>query len=119
MPGALTTHVLDTAYGRPAAGMAIELWRIDAFGAPELVRRAVANAGGRTDAPLLAGDELLAGTYELVFCVADYFRAADVALPEPPFLERVPVRFGVADPSAHYHVPLLVSPWAYSTYRGS
>ncbi|HEU5438692.1 MAG TPA: hydroxyisourate hydrolase [Ktedonobacterales bacterium] len=119
MPGALTTHVLDTAHGRPAAGMTVELWRIDAFGAPELVRRVVTNAGGRSDAPLLAGDELQAGAYELVFCVADYFRAAGVDLPEPPFLDRVPVRFGVADPSAHYHVPLLVSPWAYSTYRGS
>jgi 5-hydroxyisourate hydrolase len=119
MSGSLTTHVLDTAHGHPAAGLAVELWRFDAFGAPTLVKRVVTNGDGRTDAPLLAGAALAAGAYELLFFVADYFRTAGVVLPEPPFLDRVPVRFGVADANARYHVPLLVSPWAYSTYRGS
>jgi len=103
----LTTHVLDTARGRPAAGMAIELVR-----GGRLVTAAVTNAGGRTDAPLIAAGELEADEYELVFAVGDYFG-------ERAFLDRVPVRFRVADPGAHYHVPLLVSPWSYSTYRGS
>ena len=121
MSGSLTTHVLDTAAGQPAAGMTVELWRYDVFGAPALVTSATTNADGRTGAPLLAGDDFQPGTYELVFYVGDYFRARGVALPTPPFLDRVPVRFGIADAgaSAHYHVPLLVSPWAYSTYRGS
>ena len=120
MAGRLTTHVLDTAQGRPAAGMAVELWRLGAGGAgPELLKTARTNADGRADAPLLAGEELAAGTYELVFAVGDYFAAQPVPAAEPPFLDRVPVRFGIADPHAHYHVPLLVSPWAYSTYRGS
>ena len=119
MPGSLTTHVLDIAAGQPAAGMTVELWRYDAFGAPALLTSANTNANGRTDAPLLQGDALQPGTYELVFYVGDYFRARGVTLPQPSFLDRVPVRFGIADASAHYHVPLLVSPWAYSTYRGS
>ncbi len=119
MPGSLTTHVLDIAAGQPAAGMTVELWRYDALGAPALVTATATNANGRTDAPLLEGDELQPGTYELVFCAGDYFRARGATLPQPPFLDRVPVRFGIADASAHYHVPLLVSPWAYSTYRGS
>jgi 5-hydroxyisourate hydrolase len=104
----LTTHVLDIARGRPAAGVAIELAR-----GGEVIASAVTNADGRTDAPLL--ERLEAGTYELRFAVGDYF-AHDG---EPPFLDVVPVRFGVSDPAAHHHVPLLVSPWAYSTYRGS
>jgi 5-hydroxyisourate hydrolase len=120
MPGRLTTHVLDISRGRPAAGLAIELYRID----PESDERerltAVrTNADGRTDSPLLAGDALQAGTYELVFSVGDYFAAAGRANAPIPFLDKVPIRFGVADPDAHYHVPLLASPWAYSTYRGS
>ena len=120
MPGRLTTHVLDTAQGRPAAGMVVELWRLDAEGAKrELLKTVRTNADGRADAPLLAGEELAAGGYELVFAVGDYFAAQPVATADPPFLDRVPVRFGIADPGAHYHVPLLVSPWAYSTYRGS
>jgi 5-hydroxyisourate hydrolase len=110
--GRLTTHVLDTMRGRPAAGVAVELRRGD-----ETLCQVRTNADGRTDAPLLDGDALQAGRYELVFDVGAYFAGAE--LPEPPFLELVPVRFGVADPAAHYHVPLLASPWAYSTYRGS
>jgi len=112
--GRLTTHVLDTARGRPAAGVQVELWRLDGE-RREPVATARTNADGRTDAPLLDGPALTAGTYELVFAVGAYFAAGG----EPPFLDRVPVRFGVADADAHYHVPLLASPWAYSTYRGS
>jgi hydroxyisourate hydrolase len=104
----LTTHVLDVARGRPAAGVAIELERDG-----ELLARAVTNADGRTDAPLL--ERLEAGVYELRFAVGDYFGRAG----EPPFLDVVPVRFGVSDPGAHHHVPLLVAPGGYSTYRGS
>ena len=114
----LTTHVLDTARGRPAAGVAIELWRLDGEERTR-VAKASTNTDGRTDAPLLAGDQLTAGVYELTFAVGDYFMDQEDAMPSPPFLDRVPVRFGVADPDAHYHVPLLASPWAYSTYRGS
>lgn len=109
MSGFLTTHVLDTARGRPAAGVEIELTRL-ADG--ELLRTATTNADGRTDEPLIAAGELRPGEYELVFAVGDYFG-------ERAFLDRVPVRFSIADPAAHYHVPLLVSPWSYSTYRGS
>ncbi|HEX6799171.1 MAG TPA: hydroxyisourate hydrolase [Ktedonobacterales bacterium] len=119
MSGSLTTHVLDIASGLPAADMTVELWRYDAFGAPALVKSAATNAKGRTDLPLLQGDDFQPGTYELVFFVGEYFRARGAALPNPAFLDRVPVRFGIADAAAHYHVPLLVSPWAYSTYRGS
>jgi 5-hydroxyisourate hydrolase len=120
MAGRLTTHVLDTAQGRPAAGVAIAVWRLDAAGERQtLLKAVVTNADGRTDAPLLIGDELAAGVYELVFGVGDYFARLAVAMPSPPFLDQVPVRFGIADPAAHYHVPLLVAPWAYSTYRGS
>ena len=119
MAGRLTTHVLDTARGRPAAGVAIELWRLEQEGGGRRLLRTVrTNADGRTDAPLLAGDEMTAGVYELVFAVGDYF-AEQREGADPPFLDRVPVRFGIADPTAHYHVPLLTSPWAYSTYRGS
>ena len=110
MSGRLTTHVLDTAHGRPASGIAIELARLSGE-EREVLRRITTNADGRTDEPLLAGGELSAGEYELVFSVGDYFAAG--------FLDRVPVRFRVADADAHYHVPLLVSPWSYSTYRGS
>lgn len=106
----LTTHVLDVSRGRPAAGVAIELWRDD-----RLVRAVTTNADGRTDAPLLDAGELSAGVYELRFAVGAYF-AEDGAV---PFLDVVPVRFGVDDPGGKYHVPLLVSPWSYSTYRGS
>lgn len=118
-PGRLSTHVLDTAHGRPAAGVAVELWRLGPDDARTLVAAARTNADGRTDQPLLSGDALVAGTYELVFAAGDYFAGLGLDVPEPRFLDRVPVRFGVADPTANYHVPLLLSPWAYSTYRGS
>lgn len=118
--GRLSTHVLDTANGRPAQGIAVELRRIGPDGASELAARATTNADGRTDAPLLAGDLFRTGLYELVFSVGDYFRAHGPAgASEPPFLDRVPIRFGIAEADGHYHVPLLVSPWSYSTYRGS
>lgn len=118
MTGRLTTHVLDTAQGRPAANLRIELWRLDSD-ERTLLKTTRTNADGRTDTPLLAGDELTAGVYELVFAVGDYFAEQPVATAAPPFLDRVPVRFGIADAEGHYHVPLLASPWAYSTYRGS
>ena len=121
MPGKLSTHVLDTARGRPAAGVKMELWRIDPGGEGSLVRLSTVetNADGRTDAPLLAGEAFGAGTYELRFHVGDYFARTSLTTADPPFLDVVPVRFAVADADAGYHVPLLVSPWAYSTYRGS
>jgi 5-hydroxyisourate hydrolase len=115
--GRLTTHVLDTARGVPAAGMKIELYAL--ADGRKLVASTITNANGRTDAPLLDGPALTVGNYELVFAVGAYFRAAGVALPSPTFLDEVPLRFGIADAGAHYHVPLLASPWSYSTYRGS
>jgi 5-hydroxyisourate hydrolase len=120
MSGSLTTHVLDTSRGRPAANVAIEVWATDPQGDNRRLLKTVrTNSDGRTDAPLLAGAELQAGYYELVFTMGDYFAAQSSATSEPPFLNRIPIRFGVADPAAHYHVPLLASPWAYITYRGS
>ena len=116
--GKLTTHVLDTANGRPAAGMAVALYRLNGQSA-ELLKSLTLNDDGRADAPLLEGDTLQAGHYRLVFEVAAYFNARGAHLPEPAFLDRVPLDFGLADTASHYHVPLLVSPWAYSTYRGS
>ncbi len=117
MSGGLTTHVLDTANGKPAAGMSVELFVVDGETRTQL-KSVRTNADGRTDGPLLSREELAIGLYEIVFDVAGYF-ARDTGLPEPPFLGHVPIRFGIADPDAHYHVPLLVSPWSYSTYRGS
>jgi len=114
----LSTHVLDTANGCPAGGMKIELWSL-ADGQSTLVCATRTNADGRTDVPLLSGDKMKPGQYELLFFVGDYFAAIRAALADPPFLDTVPVRFGIADAEASYHVPLLVSPWAYSTYRGS
>ena len=105
----LTTHVLDTMSGRPAAGMTIELWSVDQS---KMLKSVKTNSDGRTEAPLLSGDEMTAGTYELIFFVGDYFG-------ERRFLDRVPVRFVISDAGSKYHVPLLVSPWSYSTYRGS
>ena len=120
MSGMLTTHVLDTMHGSPAADLQIQLWRLSSLEEQRtLLKVTRTNSNGRTDAPLLQGEELLPGSYELFFAVGDYFTARQVILPEPPFLDLVPVRFGIADAGAHYHVPLLVSPWAYSTYRGS
>jgi 5-hydroxyisourate hydrolase len=120
MPGKLTTHVLDTAQGKPAAGMAMELWRVDSqSGEKKLLRTAITNGDGRTDVPLLAEGDLAVGVYELVFVVDVYFERQSMDLPSPPFLNRVPIQFGISDRDSHYHVPLLVSPWSYSTYRGS
>lgn len=115
----LSTHVLDTAHGRPAAGLDLELYRIGPAGERTLVTATRTNADGRTDTPLLAGETIPVGIYELVFYVAAYFKAQGLPLPEPPFLDKVPVRFGIAEPTGHYHVPLLISPYGYSTYRGS
>ena len=116
--GRLTTHVLDTASGSPAAGVRIELFRLTATGR-EAVSDVRTNADGRCDAPLLAGDAFSPGRYELVFHVGSYFRAGGTGLPDPAFLDEVPVRFGVAKSGEHYHVPLLISPYSYATYRGS
>jgi 5-hydroxyisourate hydrolase len=116
--GQLTTHVLDTHSGTPAAGMRVELFRVDGGEATRLAET-ITNAGGRCDGPLLSGAALRPGVYELRFHAGAYFAARGVILPGPPFLDVVPVRFGIADAAGHYHVPLLVSPWAYSTYRGS
>lgn len=117
--GRLTTHVLDTMSGRPGSDLVIELYRLEDEQRERLCRVST-NGDGRCERPLLEGADLRPGIYELVFHVGDYFRGREVALTEPPFLERVPVRFGIADDAAqHYHVPLLISPYAYSTYRGS
>jgi 5-hydroxyisourate hydrolase len=114
----LSTHVLDTMHGAPAAGMSVALFTTQGDAAT-LVRRFVLNADGRSDGPLYDNQTLRAGTYRLVFDVAAYFKARGVVLPEPNFLDRVSLDFGVARTAEHYHVPLLVSPWSYSTYRGS
>jgi 5-hydroxyisourate hydrolase len=119
MPGKLSTHALDIHQGKPAAGLLILLFRVDTKGQREAIKSATTNADGRTDAPLLSADEMRAGAYELVFAVGDYFARTGVQLPRPAFLDEVPVRFSIADAAASYHVPLLFSPWAYSTYRGS
>lgn len=116
--GKLTTHVLDTANGCPAAGMKIELHRI-ADDRPQCLTTQITNADGRTDTPLLTATEIAIGLYELRFWVSDYFASHTPSLPDPPFLDQIPIRFGIADTALHYHVPLLVSPWSYSTYRGS
>ena len=115
----LSTHVLDTMHGAPAAGMAVELYAT-AGGSASLVKRFVLDGDGRNpDGPLFDNASLKTGTYRLVFDVAAYFRGRGVQLPEPPFLDRVSLDFGIAHADQHYHVPLLVSPWSYSTYRGS
>lgn len=120
MSGKLTTHVLDTARGCAAANMSIALQSIDPkSGAKTLLKTVTTNADGRTADPLLSDSELKPGVYELVFSVGEYFAQSAENLPEPPFLNSVPIQFGIADITAHYHVPLLVSPWSYSTYRGS
>jgi 5-hydroxyisourate hydrolase len=116
--GRLTTHVLDTATGKPAAGLRVELFRRGLDGTP-LIVEAVTNADGRCDAPLLEGATFRAGVYELHFHAGDYFDAIGTELPSPKFLDVVPLRFGIADEDAHYHVPLLLSPFGFSTYRGS
>lgn len=116
--GRLSTHVLDTALGKPAAGVTIHLYRVDDKGHAKIAT-VVTNADGRTDAPLLAGDDLKSGVYELVFCAGDYLRRTGQAVGDTLFLDEIPIRFGVPDAAQHYHVPLLISPFAYSTYRGS
>lgn len=115
--GGLTTHVLDTAHGCPAAGVEIVLYRVG----PERqeLGRASTNADGRLNSPILEADAFVPGIYELVFQAGQYFRNRNPDLPEPPFVDEVVLRFGIADADQHYHVPLLVSPWSYSTYRGS
>jgi 5-hydroxyisourate hydrolase len=115
----LSTHVLDTMNGTPAGGMGVELYAMGGA-APVLVKRFVLNGDGRNpDGPLFDNANLRQGTYRLVFDVAAYFRSRGVALPDPPFLDRVTLDFGIAHAAQHSHVPLLVSPWSYSTYRGS
>ncbi|HEY1847717.1 MAG TPA: hydroxyisourate hydrolase [Opitutaceae bacterium] len=116
MPGKLSTHVLDLTSGRPAAGMRIDLRVAGSSQGP--IKSVVTNSDGRTDAPLLSSAEMAAGTYQLEFHVSEYF-ARSAGDPKAPFLDIVPVRFTIADPAASYHVPLLVTPWAYNTYRGS
>ena len=116
--GHLSTHVLDTAHGCPAAGMVVTLQRLDGD-AVHTVKRITLNHDGRADGPLLDAAAMAAGRWRLLFEVAPYFRARGVALPEVPFIDTVQLDFGIADAAGHYHVPLLVSPWSYSTYRGS
>ena len=116
--GFLTTHILDTAHGCPAEGVSIELYRLHG-GERTLLASVVTNDDGRTDAPLIAKGDLQAGTYELVFAMGAYFASKGVPARAHPFIDVVPVRFGVDDPASHYHVPLLASPFSFSTYRGS
>jgi len=116
--GQLTTHVLDVARGWPADGVPVDLVRIDK-GVESLIKRASTNADGRLDQPLLAGYEMRAGLWRLTFGAGEYFLASGQALSAPTFLDQVPIHFGIANPEQHYHVPLLLSPWSYSTYRGS
>ena len=115
MTGRLSTHVLDTAAGRPAEGIPVQLFSVSDGGEATLLRETITNSDGRTDAPLLSGEAFRPGRYELVFHVGRHFAQAGGI----PFLDRIAIRVGIDDPSANYHVPLLVSPWSYSTYRGS
>jgi len=119
MSGYLTTHVLDTAAGCPGEGIALSLYRVESGGVLSLITEAVTNDDGRVDSPILGTDDFAVGTYELHFSAGDYFRRSGTQLAEPAFLDEVVIRFGIADPDAHYHVPLLISPYSYSTYRGS
>jgi 5-hydroxyisourate hydrolase len=113
--GKLSTHVLDTTSGKPAAHVKIELFD----GNRQLIKTAITNLDGRCDAPLLEGEAVQVGRYELVFHAGDYFAAQGISLPEPRFVDRVTIAFGIADAAQNYHVPLVVTPWSYSTYRGS
>lgn len=115
--GRLTSHVLDTANGCPAQGVSVALYLLDE--SRTLLKQAETNSDGRLDQPLLDQDDFKIGCYELVFNVADYYRALGTKMDDPPFIDEVVLRFGIAQPDQHYHVPLLVSPWSYSTYRGS
>ena len=117
--GRLSTHVLDTHGGRPAAGIAVELVELSELGASRVVARAVTNGDGRTDQPLIHGRPVPIGRYQLTFNVGDYFAGRQVPVSDPPFLDQIPLRFAVSAPEGHLHVPLLVTPWSYATYRGS
>ena len=120
MIGSLTTHVLDIAQGIPASQVTIQVWRLHTRGEGRtLLKTMYTGEHGRTEEPLLTGNEFTAGTYELIFAVGAYFATQHIPTTDPPFLNDVPIRFSVTNPNTHYHVPLLVSPWAYSTYRGS
>jgi 2-oxo-4-hydroxy-4-carboxy-5-ureidoimidazoline decarboxylase len=114
-----STHALDTHSGSPAAGIALELVELSAFGASRVVTRAITNADGRTDQPLIHGRPVPIGRYELTFNVGDYFGRRQVLMSDPPFLDRIPLRFAASEPEGHLHLPLLVTPWSYATYRGS
>jgi 5-hydroxyisourate hydrolase len=115
----VTTHVLDITLGRPAEGVRVELYELAGGSERKLVADLATNADGRTDKPLISADQARSGRFELLFHAGDYFRRRRAELADPPFLDVIPIRFGVADPQAHYHVPLIVSPWSYSSYRGS
>ena len=117
--GRLSTHVLDTTTGKPAAGVAIGLIELSELGAARTIARTVTNSDGRTDQPLIGGRPVPIGRYELRFVVGDYFKSLGTVMTDPPFLDTVPLRFGVSEPEGHLHVPLLVTPWSYATYRGS
>ena len=119
MTGKLTTHVLDTAQGKPGAGITIELFQISLSQNAKLIKTLTTNADGRTDQPLLEASEMAKGTYELRFAMGDYFTKQSDTLPDPLFLNIIPIRFSIADTDKHYHIPLLCSPWSYSTYKGS
>ncbi|MBV7378166.1 hydroxyisourate hydrolase [Maritimibacter dapengensis] len=118
MSGYLTTHVLDTARGCPAEGIEIALFRVSG-NSHKKIATTVTNADGRTDAPILPAEKFQTGTYELIFFTGEYLQAAGLAGDDPLFLDQIPIRFGMSDAEAHYHVPLLLSPYGYSTYRGS
>lgn len=115
----LSTHVLDTAHGVPATGVRLTLHRLVDHGDDEFVAERITNRDGRTDSPLLSGETIATGRYRITFYAGDYFRGRGVELPDPPFVDVVHLHFGIADAAGHYHVPLLVSPWSYATYRGS
>ena len=117
--GRLSTHVLDNHNGKPAGGIAVELVELAALGESRVITRAVTNSDGRTDAPLIGGRPVPIGRYELRFSVGKYFAARGVPMSDPPFLDEIPLRFSVSEPEGHLHVPLLVTPWSYATYRGS
>jgi len=117
--GRLSTHVLDTHSGKPAAGISVVLTELSNLGEARVVARAITNSDGRTDQPLIGGRPVPIGRYELMFSVGDYFAARNVPMSDPPFLDQIPLRFSVSDPEGHLHVPLLVTPWSYGTYRGS
>ncbi|QAU45782.1 2-oxo-4-hydroxy-4-carboxy-5-ureidoimidazoline decarboxylase [Bradyrhizobium guangzhouense] len=117
--GRLSTHVLDNHVGKPGAGIAVELVELASLGESRVIARSVTNADGRTDQPLIGGRPLPIGRYELRFNVGKYYAERNVQLPDPPFLDEIPLRFAISEPEGHYHVPLLVTPWSYSTYRGS